>query len=105
MKSIVSTGPRTSELREFPMPVIRDDHILIRLKYVGVCMSGHSGWAHAKPGDAFGHEPLGIVEQVGANVTGCKPGDRAQAELETKYGHHMKAIIDMIAEIEQEQKR
>ena len=76
MKTIVSVGPGKSVLREVPMPEINENQILIRVKYVGVCMSEHYGWAHAEEGDAFGHEPLGIVEKVGANVKGYQPGDR-----------------------------
>lgn len=75
MRSIITPEPRHSEFAEVPMREIHDDEILIRLKYVGVCMSEHYAWCHAKD-SAFGHEPMGIVEQVGKNVTGYKVGDR-----------------------------
>lgn len=76
MKSIISTGPKTSEVREVALPVINDDQILIKTKYVGVCMSEHYDWSVAKPGAAFGHEPMGYVDEVGKNVTGFQKGDR-----------------------------
>ena len=76
MKRIVSVGPRKSEVVEAPIPEINDDQILIRIKYVGVCMSEHYDWANARPGQAFGHEPMGYVEKVGANVEDFKVGDR-----------------------------
>lgn len=76
MKSIVSVGPGSSEIREVEMPVINDDQILIKTKYVGVCMSEHYDWSTAKPGSAFGHEPMGYVEAVGKNVSGFQKGDR-----------------------------
>ena len=76
MKHIVAVGPKQNVIREMPDPVMNDDQVLIRTKYVGVCMSEHYGWATAKDGDAFGHEPLGIIEKVGKNVTGYKVGDR-----------------------------
>ncbi|MCQ2432338.1 MAG: alcohol dehydrogenase catalytic domain-containing protein [Clostridia bacterium] len=75
MKHIVAAGPRHNIFEELPMPVMNDDQILIHTKYMGVCMSEHYGWATAKAGDAFGHEPLGIIECVGKNVRGYKVGD------------------------------
>jgi threonine dehydrogenase-like Zn-dependent dehydrogenase len=76
MKFIVSTGPKTSEIKEIENVFPNDDQILIRLKYVGVCMSEHYDWSVAAPGAAFGHEPMGVIEQVGKNVTGYQVGDR-----------------------------
>lgn len=76
MKHIVMKGPGQSEIREIQTPQPTDDQVLIRLKYVGVCMSEHYDWSVAKPGDAFGHEPLGTIEAVGRNVTGYAVGDR-----------------------------
>lgn len=75
MKKIVTNIPRHSEIIEVPMREIKDNEILIRLKYVGVCMSEHYAWCHAK-NSSFGHEPMGIVEKVGKNVTDYKVGDR-----------------------------
>ena len=76
MKRIISTGPKTNILEDIPLPPINDDQILIRTKYVGVCMSEHYDWAHCGPGATFGHEPLGIIAEVGKNVRGYKVGDR-----------------------------
>ena len=75
-KQIVAVGPRKSTFREIDIPVPNDDQLLIKTKYVGVCHSEHDDWKAAKGGETFGHEPLGIVEQVGKNVTGFAPGDR-----------------------------
>jgi len=76
MKHVVTVGPEKSEVRETQAVVPNDYQILIRLKYVGVCMSEHYGWSTAAPGDAFGHEPMGIVEKAGKNVQGFSVGDR-----------------------------
>jgi threonine dehydrogenase-like Zn-dependent dehydrogenase len=76
MKKIVSTGPRTSEIQEVDFPGMNDDQILIRQKYVGVCMSEHYDWSTAAPGVSFGHEPMGVIEKVGKNVVGYEVGDR-----------------------------
>ena len=75
-KAVISVGPKKSVIKEVPMPVMDDDSVLIRIKYCGVCHSEHYDWAHAREGDAFGHEPMGIIEQVGKNVKGFSVGDR-----------------------------
>lgn len=76
MKHVVMTGPRQSSICEISAPVPGDSQVLIKLKYVGVCMSEHDAWAAASPGDAFGHEPLGTIMRVGKNVTGYAVGER-----------------------------
>ena len=76
MKRIVAVGPKQNVIEEVPMPKFNDNEMLIRLTYVGVCMSEHYGWQNAKAGDGFGHEPFGIVEKVGKNVKGFKEGDK-----------------------------
>ena len=75
MKRIVSVGPGKSRIEEVATPVCGDGEILIRNKYVGVCMSEHYAWSHAAAGEAFGHEPLGIVAEVGKGVEGFAVGD------------------------------
>lgn len=75
MKKIVMTGPGTSEVLEVPDLQANENQILIRQKFVGVCMSEHQHWLEAKAGDAIGHEPMGIVAEVGAKVTGFSVGD------------------------------
>ncbi|MCL2461619.1 MAG: zinc-binding dehydrogenase [Defluviitaleaceae bacterium] len=76
MKHVVMTGPKTSVVADMPDVELGANQILIRNRYVGVCMSEHYDWAHAKAGDAFGHEPMGVVTEVGKDVTGFAVGDR-----------------------------
>ena len=38
-------------------------------------------------GDIIGHEPMGIVEEVGAKVTGVRPGDRVVVPFTISCGH------------------
>jgi len=76
MKHVVMIGPKQSVITDLPDVKPNDDQILIHNKYVGVCMSEHYDWSTAKAGDAFGHEPMGVVEWVGGNVIGFAVGDR-----------------------------
>ena len=41
MKAVLTVGPKTSVVKEADMPVMNDDSLLIKLKYVGVCYSEH----------------------------------------------------------------
>jgi len=77
MKKLIMTGPKKSTLTEAEMPHAygRDD-VIVKLKYCGVCMSEHYDWSTASEGMTFGHEPMGIVVEVGENVKKVKPGDR-----------------------------
>src|SRR6266567_1666558 len=56
----------------------KEHEVQVRLVAAGICHSDY----HIVAGDlpaylpmALGHEGAGIVEEVGANVTNCKPGD------------------------------
>ena len=76
MKQIIMTGPRTSKVCDVEVPRIDDDHVLVKVKYTGMCHSEWYPWTVAKPGEFFGHESMGYVAEVGRNVTGFSVGDR-----------------------------
>jgi len=76
MKHVIMKGPKTSVVADIRDIKPNDDEVLIKLKYVGVCMSEHYEWSVAKEGAAFGHEPMGVIAAVGKNVTEFEVGDR-----------------------------
>lgn len=76
MKGVVTIAPKTSVIREFDMPQMDNDSVMIKLKYCGVCHSEHYDWAHTQQPTGFGHEPMGIIVEVGKNVKGYNVGDR-----------------------------
>lgn len=77
MKKLVMTGPKKSILVEEEMPKIeKASQIIVKLKYCGVCMSEHYDWTTAEEGKTFGHEPVGVVYEIGSGVTKVKVGDR-----------------------------
>jgi len=76
MKYVKMIGPKKSVLVDIQDVKPNDNEVVIKLKYVGVCMSEHYDWSVAKEGMAFGHEPMGVIAEVGKNVKGYKVGDR-----------------------------
>lgn len=78
MLHIAAIGPKQNVVKEIETVTNDANQLLIRTKYVGVCMSEHYAWATAKCGDAFGHEPSGTIEAIGENIQGLgfKIGDR-----------------------------
>lgn len=77
MKKLIATAPKTTVLREVEEPQIKAaTEVKIRVKYCGVCMSEHYAWSTATEGTSFGHEPVGVVVEVGDAVTRVKVGDR-----------------------------
>lgn len=77
IKKLVKTGPKTTALVDVPVPTLpNEDCVLVKLKYCGVCMSEHYDWSADIPARSFGHEPIGVVVEVGKNVTALKVGDR-----------------------------
>lgn len=80
------------EERDIPQP--KDDEVLVKLEYVGICgsdlhyyESGAIGDYVVKPPFVLGHEPGGTVVEVGKNVTHLKVGDRVALEPGKTCGH------------------
>lgn len=77
MKKLVSKAPCTTELIEVEEPRINEkENVKIKVTYCGVCMSEHYDWSTAKKQRSFGHEPVGVVVEIGDNVKSVKVGDR-----------------------------
>lgn len=78
-------------LIEKPVPELKDPKdALVRVTLGSICTSDlhikHGSVPRAVPGITVGHEMVGIVEQVGAEVTTVKPGDRVTVNVETFCG-------------------
>lgn len=79
------------ELIEKPKPRLKDPRdAIIRVTLGSICTSDlhikHGSVPRALPGTTVGHEMVGIVEQVGADVTSIRPGDRVTVNVETFCG-------------------
>lgn len=87
MKAVVKFGCEDGqvELREVPEPAIGPREVLLEMRAAGVCGSDVEQWRHriSYPVNVpviQGHEFCGVVREVGAEVTGFRPGDRVVSE-------------------------
>ena len=88
MRALVLEQKGKLRLRDIDLPrQIGPDDVRIRIHTVGVCGSDVHYYAHGRIGDyilrapmVLGHEGAGVIEAVGENVRGLKPGDRVCME-------------------------
>ncbi|RQX17696.1 glutathione-dependent formaldehyde dehydrogenase [Micromonospora ureilytica] len=81
MKALTWQGKRDVRVEEVPDPRIEEPtDAIVKITSTAICGSDLHLYEvlgpYLKPGDVLGHEPMGIVEEVGSEVTGLKPGDR-----------------------------
>ena len=79
------------ELVEKPRPRLEHPRdAIVRVTLGSICMSDlhikHGSVPRAVPGITVGHEMVGVVEEVGAEVTHVRPGDRVTVNVETFCG-------------------
>jgi threonine dehydrogenase-like Zn-dependent dehydrogenase len=60
---------------------------------------------YLKPGDVLGHEAMGIVEEVGSEVTGIRAGDRVVIPFNISCGHCWMCSRGLFAQCETTQVR
>ncbi|MDK6862875.1 zinc-dependent alcohol dehydrogenase [Nosocomiicoccus ampullae] len=81
MKAVTYQGHKNMEVREVNDPTIEEStDVIIKITASGICGSDlhlyHQGDLFMEPGFVIGHEPMGIVEEVGKDVKTLKKGDR-----------------------------
>lgn len=80
MRAVVYREPFKVAVETVPDPEIRHPNdVLVRITSSCICGSDlhmYEGRTAAEPGIVFGHENLGVVEEVGSAVTAIKKGDR-----------------------------
>jgi threonine dehydrogenase-like Zn-dependent dehydrogenase len=93
--AMVLSKAKTLEPREFARPAIGPDAGLLRIEACGICGSDYEQYEGAQPPHEDytpfpvipGHEPLGIIEEIGANARqrwGVREGDRVA--MRSGYG-------------------
>lgn len=92
MKAIVYDGMQKVECRKVPDPKIeKDDDIIVKVTSTAICGSDlhlvHGLVKGMYDGFVLGHETMGIVEEVGKEVTSVKKGDRVIVPFPIACGH------------------
>lgn len=87
MKVAVMTELQKIEFEERPIPQPKEDEVLVKVEYVGICGSDLHYYEHGRIGNfivdgpfVLGHEAGGTVVEVGEKVTHLKVGDRVALE-------------------------
>lgn len=79
MRAIVFEGPGNIRVESVPDPQIElPSDALVEVTHAGICGSdlwSYRGYGARVPGQRIGHEFIGVVREVGADVSTIKPGD------------------------------
>ncbi len=92
MKALTFHGKRDVRIDSVPDPRIEQPNdAIVRVTSSGICGSDLHLYevlgAFIGEGDILGHEPMGIVEEVGPDVHQIKPGDRVVVPFNISCGH------------------
>ncbi|HLL87409.1 MAG TPA: alcohol dehydrogenase catalytic domain-containing protein, partial [Thermoleophilaceae bacterium] len=92
MKAVAWHGNHDVRVDTVPDPQIREPtDAIVRITSTAICGSDLHLYEVLGPfideGDILGHEPMGIVEEVGSEVTHVKPGDRVVIPFNVVCGH------------------
>jgi threonine dehydrogenase-like Zn-dependent dehydrogenase len=92
MKAVTYHGRHDVRVDEVPDPTIQEPtDAIIRVTSTAICGSDLHLYEVLGPfldeGDILGHEPMGIVEEVGPGVSHIAPGDRVVIPFNISCGH------------------
>ncbi|HEY0317354.1 MAG TPA: zinc-dependent alcohol dehydrogenase [Solirubrobacterales bacterium] len=92
MKAVTWHGKRDVRVDEVPDPRIQEPtDAIVRITTTAICGSDLHLYELLGPfmeeGDVLGHEPMGIVEEVGPEVTAIAAGDRVVVPAQIACGH------------------
>ena len=105
MKAVTYHGKRDVQVDTVPDPTIQEPtDAIIRVTSSGLCGSDLHLYELFGPfideGDILGHEPMGIVEAVGSEVTNIKIGDRVVVPFNVSCGHCWMCTHDLQSQCE-----
>ena len=91
MRAAIYNGPGEIAIEEVPKPEIESPtDAIVRVTHTAICGSDlwfYRGDSDREEGSRVGHEPIGIVEEVGDDVRSVEPGDRVFAPFLISCGH------------------
>jgi threonine dehydrogenase-like Zn-dependent dehydrogenase len=91
MRALTWQGKRKVSVETVPDPALQQPtDAIVRVTTTGLCGSDLHLYdvlgPFLDPGDVLGHEPMGVVEEVGAEVTHVRPGDRVVVPFNISCG-------------------
>ncbi len=91
MKAVTWHGRRDVRVETVADPVLKDPtDVIVRITSSGICGSDLHLYEVLGPflseGDILGHEPMGVVEEIGSAVTELKAGDRVVVPFNVSCG-------------------
>ena len=110
MRALTWHGKRDVRVDEVPDPRIEQPtDAVVKVTSTAICGSDLHLYEvlgpFLKPGDILGHEPMGIVEEVGSEVTHIKPGDRVVIPFNISCGSCWMCSRGLFAQCETTQNR
>src|SRR5690349_5761634 len=92
MRALTWQGKRDVRIETVPDPrILEPTDAIIKVTSTGLCGSDLHLYEvlgpFLQPGDILGHEPMGIVEEVGPEVTNLAVGDRVVVPFNISCGH------------------
>ena len=110
MRALTWHGRRDVRVETVPDPTIQaPTDAIVRITSSAICGSDLHLYEvlgpFLSPGDILGHEPMGIVEQVGSEVTHIKAGDRVVIPFNISCGHCWMCTRGLFAQCETTQVR
>jgi threonine dehydrogenase-like Zn-dependent dehydrogenase len=78
MKAAVFKKKGFMAVEEVPTPVPREDEVLVKIKYCGICGTDLHNYSFGitAPGRVLGHEWCGVVTELGKGIQNFSKGDR-----------------------------
>ncbi len=110
MKAVTWQGKRDVRVEQVPDPKIEQPtDAIIEVTSTNICGSDLHLYevlgAFMNPGDILGHEPMGIVREVGADVPNLKVGDRVVVPFQISCGSCYMCDLDLYTQCETTQVR
>ncbi len=92
MRAVTWQDRRKISVETVPDPIIEQPtDAIVRITSTNICGSDLHLYevlgAFMTTGDIIGHEPMGIVEEVGSEVSALRPGDRVVIPFQISCGH------------------
>ncbi|MCD2186938.1 zinc-dependent alcohol dehydrogenase [Actinomycetospora soli] len=110
MKAVTWQGPQDVRVQQVPDPTIQQPtDAIVRMTSTAICGSDLHLYEVLGPfldkGDILGHEPMGVVEEVGSETGDLKVGDRVVIPFNISCGHCWMCSRGLYAQCETTQNR